>query len=708
MEEFLERGHIDKVVTTDNAVIPKYYEKVESHGSLQEVIETSKVTKEIAEILAPLETGPQFILIEGAPGIGKSSLLKEIACRWGKREILCKFTLVLLVSLRNPAVPQISLLKELFELFCKGDEEATKIASTSSKYFLKGNSKELALLLDGYDEMLKKDGLIADILKREVLPQCSLIISSRPHASVSLRKQATVKIDIWGFTEAEREHYIKESMKDQSQKIDDLTHYLQDHSTISSLCFIPFNIAVLVYLYKQEITLPKNSAELYNCFICLTVCRHLAKRGHDLQSSIMELTQIPKLSDLPEPYNRIIHQLSKLSLEALNDNKLIFTIDEIKIACPDIATTPEAINGFGLLQAVEHFGLIGKTTTFNFLHLSIQEYLAAHHLISLPADKELTFIEENFWSDVHFNMVSIYITLTKGQRSAFKLFLSEGNQLVTISDKFIYDNLQCFRLYRSFHEAGDVNICNTIEQSKKYDINVSGITLTATDVECVTVFLTSSFQRKWVMLDLSNCNIQDHGLHILYHGLRNYSDITVDELWLSNNGLTEKSSSLISEITIRCQVKKLWISANHTIGEDKQLYSMLTDSSTVLQELSMINTNLSPKAAIHLFKALKDNTKLKELYIKSNNIDDLACDAIITALENNSCLVQLFMHGNPLSSEAITKLVSGLKNNNTLAVIGLPGFPQEIEKKVISLQKAFNKNRENRGCQISLCLYYFK
>ena len=104
--------------------------------------------------------------------------------------------------------------------------------------------------------MLRKDGLIADILKRKVLPCCGLIVSSRPHASVTLRKQAKVRVEILGFTKPEREHYIKEAMEGQPMKIDELIQYLQDHPTISSLCFVPFNMVVLVYLYKMGIPLP--------------------------------------------------------------------------------------------------------------------------------------------------------------------------------------------------------------------------------------------------------------------------------------------------------------------------------------------------------------------------------------------------------------------------------------------------------------------
>ena len=708
MAEFVERGHIDKVVpVTTTDVLPKH-PKHPSRQPLQEVLDTSKVTKEVTEILAPLETSddPQFILIEGAPGIGKSLLLKHIAYRWSIQQILQKFKLVLLICLRDPAVQQMSFIDDLLQSFCRRDRRAIEIASACSDYLSENNGEDLALLFDGYDEYperLRKDSLIADILKRKVLPRCGLIVSSRPHASVSLRQKATVRVDILGFTEAEREDYIKESMKGQPQKIDELTQYLQGHSTISSLCFTPFNLVSLVYLYKQGYCLPKNHAELYNYFICLTICRHLAKHGHrHLQGNITKLT------DLPEPYNKIIQQLSKLSLQALNDDKLIFTFEEIKASCPDMTAIPGAINGFGLLQAVEHFGFTGTTTTINFLHFSIQEYLAAHHIANLPADEELKIIEEKFWSDIHFNMFSIYVSLTKGQRPSFKHFLCGGNKAIAISDKFLNNQLQCLRLYRCFHEAGDVDICNTIERSVTFSnkqIDLMDNSLTASDVECVTVFLTSSFHKEWAGLTLTGCYLQDHGLHILHRGLLHCRKI-IDQLWLEYNGLTTQSSSLISDIVVTCEVKVLWIDHNYTIGENEQLYSILSNPSTMLEELYMWDTKLSSRAVIALFTALKDNNKLKVLYIVHNAITDDACAAITTALERNSCLDTLYMCDNPLTGEAIVNIVNGLKVNNTLELLRLPKCPEDIKKTISSLQEVINKNRESRGCQVKLRILY--
>ena len=351
-----------------------------------------------------------FILIEGAPGIGKIVLLKQISYGWAKKELLRNFELVLLVHLRDPSLQHTKCISDLLQLFCVGDENATKIASACAKYLFANGGKTLTILLDGYDEYpesLKEGSLVSKILKRQVLPYCGLVVSSRPHASQQLRSEANIRVDILGYTETERTHYITHALADQPHKIKELTQYLHQRPFVDSICFIPFNMVILLYLYKLGVPLPKTSSEMYHHFVCSTICRQLSKFGNTYN--------ITDLTNLPEPYNRIIKQLSKWSLETLNNNKLIFTLDEIKAACLDIAAIPGAINGFGLLQAVEHSGLYTKTMTLNFIHFTIHEFLAAHYISQLPPNEELKVIEENFWSSIHFNMFSIYISLTKGQ-----------------------------------------------------------------------------------------------------------------------------------------------------------------------------------------------------------------------------------------------------------------------------------------------------
>ena len=132
-------------------------------------------------------------------------------------------------------------------------------------------------------------------------------------------------------------------------------------------------------------------------------------------------TSCKDLNSLPQPYSNIINQLSKFAFKALGNNQLVFTLAEIKKECPDI---DKAINGFGLLQVVEYAGRMSKSLSFNFIHLSIQEFLAAHHVTILPPSKELSILQKNFWNNaVYFNMFDIYVALTNGQQPSFKQFL---------------------------------------------------------------------------------------------------------------------------------------------------------------------------------------------------------------------------------------------------------------------------------------------
>ena len=389
----------------------------------------------------------------------------------------------------------------------------------------------------------------------------------------------------------------------------------------------------------------------------------------------------------------------------------------MRAACPDITATPGAINGFGLLQAVQHFGVTAKTMTFNFSHFSIQEFLAAYHVTQLPTREELVVLHEKFWSDIHANMFFIYTTLTK-QRPAFKVFLRQPSFLQTfkrffsggkdeaaivVSNKFLDKQIKCLHLFRCFKGTGNEEICQSITKGKCFEnklINLSCTSLSPYDIECVTLFLTCSPHKEWKELNLSFCNIQDVGLRILHRDLIQH-DITIRELYLWSNGLTKSSSSSIKDITIHCRVEELYISYNRTIGEDPALYDMLSLPSSRLVRLYMVGTSLSSSSAIILFTALAKRNKLQYLNINNNLITDEACDVIATTMADTS-LVKLRMYNNKISAEAAQRLVQTIKKNNTLQKLQLPSYSEDVERRIRSLLEEVNKNRESRGCQTKL------
>ena len=697
LNKWIQAGNIDTIPS----IVEKHHLELKGakgtdikagyHKSLQKFFDSSTFTKEVTTILLPFDTSdePCFILIEGPPGIGKSLLLKEIAYKWAEKQVLKTFKLVLLVCLRYPVFHDAKSVSDLILCFCEGDLKATEISTECSDYFFQNNGKDLLFLFDGFDELPKEfqtNSLIAKILQRKVLPNCGLIVSSRPHVSAYLRDYAKHKVDILGFGKTEQRDYIKKAFTRDPKKVEELTAYLSHHTTICNLCFVPYNMVVLVYLHNKGMKLPENFVDLYNYFISLTICHHLAKKGHPLKNTITDLT------NLPDPYNKVIKQLSKFSLEALNRQKLIFTLNEIKIACPDILKIPGAINGFGLLQAVQNFGLTEETLNFNFVHYSVQEFLAAHHIAYLSQRDKLQALHDiSCNSDLLFLCIAI-----KGKTGfSYKLFLSGGNRKMAISEKFLTDQLQCLRLYRCFNEINEKEICMSIEKAAVFNprnINLRHFTLTAYDVECIADFIMTSYHKEWNKLWLDGCYIQDHGICIL----QCLSNVTVTMLNLDNNGLTSSSSSVISDITTKCRVEWLSIAGNSSIGEGSILYSMLSSTFSVLKELYMQRTNLSSNAATHLFAALKtDKAKLQILNIMNNDITDDACDAITDAIKRNTSLCVLKMQRNPISKKSAHNILEALLVNNILQVLGLPEYTRKIQDEIELSKEKVNKKRKD-------------
>ena len=695
--EALQSGAIGDAISATSSKLIAKNPRLHHHDKLRDALKVSKTTTELSEILAPLEVSdnPQTILIEGAPGIGKTILLKHIAYSWAELKILKKYELVLLVYLRDPAVQKISTLEQLFQYFCKPfGSNIKKTADTCTKYFLDNNGLTLTLLIDGYDELpkeLRNESLIAAILNRQVLPDCGLVVSSRPHASVLLRKQATLRVDILGFLEEQQKHYIEHSLNDQSQ-IKQLTTYLEQHSIISSLCYVPFNIVLLLFLYKQRVPLPNNGIQLYNIFICLTIRRNLTKYGITVKQPITDI------KNLPEPYGKFIQQLSKLSLQALNNSQLNFTLDQIKQFCPQIESIPGALNAFGLLQVIEHVSDFQTMTTFNFLYLSVQEFLAANHIATLTPGEELSILKQCFWRDSHSNMFAIYITLTKGQRPAFKHFLSGGNDII---NKFLIDELKCIHLYQCFNEVNDHGMCRTIE--KKFSsgiINFYSTTLRNTDIENIMIFLTCSSIKQWKMLNLGGCNIHDADLSIM-HCILKSSPITIKELVLSTNNLSTTCDSSLADIVINCGVNALDINGNQTLGHTEEFFPAILSPSSMLKILNVANTILVNRTSVMIFTLLQEkNTKLEWLDISDNEITDDSCDVIVKTLQVNNVLQHLCLNGNKISKQATQLIISSLRLNNTLAHLKISA--KDSTKILTQLQDEINVERRKRGIHVQL------
>ena len=437
--------------------------------------EKTKPGKAIAEIFAPfnecdLDESPATIVIEGAPGIGKTILSKEIGFQWANGALLLEKILVFLIFLIDPIVQNIVNLSDLIHYFYQFDESCLPISKSCAEYLIRSEGRNVLFILDGYDELSvrsrtsalygysqhAKTDFIYNLIHRKVLPESTLVITSRPHALDHISYNANRHIIILGFTEEERYDFVKCYLKNQSEKVSVVLAYLHGHSTINSLCCIPFNINVLLYLYRQGLALPKNSTDLYNFFLCNTIYCHLTKHKINCPKYFDDLNTIP------QPFNQIVRNLASFALTTVLHKQLTFTCEEMKAVCPQVDEVPGALNGFGLLHTV---GYSRQSLTFSFIHLSIQEYLAAYHIACLQQQEELKVLQRIFNELVRFdiellNVIKMYIGLTKGQRSAFKEILEDSKVQYYLSHNFfIY-----FFLHRILYEADDKNFCNMINK----------------------------------------------------------------------------------------------------------------------------------------------------------------------------------------------------------------------------------------------------
>ena len=481
------------------------------------------ITKNISDIFLPVKAPDGSlmalrVLIEGAPGIGKTILAKEIAYQWATNELLTSKNLLLLVFLREYSQTQLRSIKELVKHVFINDEMVPQLIN----YLFKTEGEDAVIIIDGFDELSeenRKESIIIDIINRRILTKSCLVITSRPTASSILHGNVDRRVEIVGFTEEDRLNYIQIALEGKNEQIKALQHYLKSNPTINALCYIPLNMTILLCLAEDGIdTLPKTQTEMYKKFIKMTILRFFKR--YKKHTTVISITK------LPHPHNKLFIELAKLAYEALNSDKIVFTLLEIKEACPHLTMTTSNWSGLGLLKAVQYFSvMIGDDqVTFHFLHFSIQEYMAAWYISTLSDNKQIKLLKKTFWSHRYYNTWIMYVGITSGSSFALRHFLS-GNQFqfyskmfksFKVSNKYLQDKIKCLHLFQCLVEANKEDIIQSEKQFfQNNQIDLSNQTLLPSDLNTLGFFLIRSIKKEWDELDLSNCNIGSEGCNIL-------------------------------------------------------------------------------------------------------------------------------------------------------------------------------------------------
>ena len=115
----------------------------------------------------------------------------------------------------------------------------------------------------GMMKYLKKIFITHGIIRRQKLPKCDIIVTSRPSASSHLHSIVDCRAEVLGFTEENRENFIQEALVGQNNKIKELTHFVISNPSLNALCYIPLNMSILLCLTEDGTdTLPKTQTFL--------------------------------------------------------------------------------------------------------------------------------------------------------------------------------------------------------------------------------------------------------------------------------------------------------------------------------------------------------------------------------------------------------------------------------------------------------------
>ena len=400
------------------------------------------------------------VLMDGAPGVGKTTLCRKVSKDWACEAFLSEYKLVVVLHLRDQRIAKAATIEDLFY------HDDPELQGEVVRQVRKTSGAGVLLIFDGFDELSEGErmdrSLFLDIIKGEVLSRCSVLITSRPYASENLQRLRTVvrHVEVLGFTKEQIHQCITNAIKDVS-KAQALVNILEQRADVISLCYTPLNCAILLYVYQQRVfTLPDTLTELYEMFIL-----HALKRHAKLQSAHRLERKICSLMTLPSPLNDDLDRLCTLAFNGLVKNKMVFQYEEIETA---VCTADQEIEAkfLGLLTAFKSFPAVGDNTMYQFLHLTIQEFLAARWVATHMSPEE----QAKFFMDHHlksrFKIMLLFLAgITKLDDSSFGIvFIAKLDFLISGDDlRPMVATENCFfHLVHFLYEAQNTTHCHTL------------------------------------------------------------------------------------------------------------------------------------------------------------------------------------------------------------------------------------------------------
>lgn len=333
-------------------------------------------------------------LVEGSPGIGKTTFCLKVAYDWVKEKpgkenlhVLHGFEFVLLLKCRDI---EGDLMEAIGEQLLP--EDMDEKAKDEFNDYIKdiNNQEKVLIILDGLDELPEKSKDHVDkLLNRRILPFCFVLATCRQERGISVRAEFNfdVLLQIEGFTEEDALKYITKHFAnvcpEQAFNVEKLIQQIQQNALLHALCTNPLNLLLLCVVfedYKEK--LPSSRTKLYKIIIHCLLRRYCAK--HKLKAPDDDIA-------LEQQFQQSILTLGELAWKCLLTDRHCFR--EAELAKFESVNKDLVARFLGLVFKEASLKKIKPEHEYYYLHKTFQEYLAALYLVGLLLRKPINIFE---------------------------------------------------------------------------------------------------------------------------------------------------------------------------------------------------------------------------------------------------------------------------------------------------------------------------